>query len=305
MKALPSRTEPLVSVIMNCYNGERYLEEAIESLLMQTYSNWELIFWDNISLDQSAMRIAKFDDPRIKYFKADKHTSLGIARAEAWNHLTGDYICILDTDDLFLPEKIEKQLQIFEDDAEVGLVFSNTQFFSRRHSKPLYNSMPPIEQGVSYLINNYYISLESIMVSKKIADVNNIRFTGEYSHIADFDLVINIATKSKIKYLDEVLSKWRIHNTSETWKTQFQFDIEKLEWSNSYLSKKSWVEYHPEIIKLKHTSQINICSSNLIERDIDQFLKHDFKIIRQSILFGLPLLIFRKIRNYLRFSIRW
>ena len=233
------------------------------------------------------MRLAKFKDNRIKYFKADKHASLGNARAEAWNHLTGDYICVLDTDDLFLPEKIEKQLQIFKDDAEVGLVFSNTQFFSERHSKPLYKSTPPIQRGVSYLINNYYISLESIMVSKKIADVNNIRFTGKFSHIADFDLVINIAAKSKLKYIDEVLSKWRIHNTSETWKTQFQFDIEKLEWSNSYLSKKSsWVEYQPDIMKLKHTSQINICSRDLIGCDIDQIFRHDFKIIYQSIFFG-------------------
>ena len=67
---------PLVSVIMNCYNSDQYLQEAIESIYAQTYSNWEIIFWDNASIDDSA-KIAKSYDERIKYYLASETTSLG------------------------------------------------------------------------------------------------------------------------------------------------------------------------------------------------------------------------------------
>ena len=72
--------QPLVSVIMNCFNGEKYLREAIDSVQAQTYENWELIFWDNQSTDVSAGIVKSFDDPRIYYFYAPKHTHLYEAR---------------------------------------------------------------------------------------------------------------------------------------------------------------------------------------------------------------------------------
>ena len=72
--------EPLVSIIMNCYQGGRYLQFAIESVLTQTYQNWELIFWDNQSTDRSAEILKNYDDERIKYFYAPKHTLLYEAR---------------------------------------------------------------------------------------------------------------------------------------------------------------------------------------------------------------------------------
>ena len=63
--------QPLVSVIMNCYNGEKYLREAIDSIYAQTYTNWEIIFWDNASTDNSA-EIAKLSDSRLKYFYGEE-----------------------------------------------------------------------------------------------------------------------------------------------------------------------------------------------------------------------------------------
>ena len=72
----PPGKQPLVSVIMNCYDGEKYLTEAIDSVLAQTYQNWEIVFWDNQSTDRSAEIIKSYTDPRVKYFYAPKHTWL-------------------------------------------------------------------------------------------------------------------------------------------------------------------------------------------------------------------------------------
>ena len=65
-----TKEQPLITVLMNCYNGERYLTKAVDSIISQTYTNWELIFWDNQSSDSSASLFLEFDDPRLNYFYA-------------------------------------------------------------------------------------------------------------------------------------------------------------------------------------------------------------------------------------------
>ena len=98
---MKSNNEPLVSVIMNCYNGQKYLEESIESVLSQTYKNWELIFWDNQSADKSAEIFKLYKDKRLKYFLSKEHTTLYKARNLAIEKSSGDFIAFLDTDDLW------------------------------------------------------------------------------------------------------------------------------------------------------------------------------------------------------------
>ena len=83
---------PLVSILMNCFNGERYLREAIDSIFSQTYQNWELVFWDNQSTDNSKAIFDSYQDSRLKYYYAPKHTDLGGGRANAFKYLRGDYI---------------------------------------------------------------------------------------------------------------------------------------------------------------------------------------------------------------------
>ena len=72
--------QPLVSILINCYNGEKYIREAIDSVIAQTYANWEIIFWDNQSIDSSASIVKSYNDVRIKYYYAPTHTLLYDAR---------------------------------------------------------------------------------------------------------------------------------------------------------------------------------------------------------------------------------
>ena len=84
--------QPLVSIIMNCYNGESFLHESIKSVLSQTYENWELIFWDNRSNDKSAEIFKSYNDKRFKYYYTSKHTLLSEARNEAIKRASGEFI---------------------------------------------------------------------------------------------------------------------------------------------------------------------------------------------------------------------
>jgi glycosyltransferase involved in cell wall biosynthesis len=96
--------EPLVSVIMNCYNGGKYLGEAIHSVYSQIYKNWKIIFWDNASNDYSG-HIAKSYDAKLKYFSSKQNTVLGAARILAVNEANGEYLTFLNCDDFWNREK--------------------------------------------------------------------------------------------------------------------------------------------------------------------------------------------------------
>ena len=136
--------QSLVSVIMNCFNGEKYLRKALDSALSQTYSNWELIFWDNQSSDQSVEIFRSYDDPRFKYCYAPKHTLLYEARNYAITRSQGEFVAFLDVDDWWDPEKLAKQISLFED-PEVGLVYGNYWFVDEKNSiqYPLYRNPLP------------------------------------------------------------------------------------------------------------------------------------------------------------------
>ena len=101
---------PSVSVIMNCHNGEKYLKESVRSVINQSYKNWELIFWDNVSTDNSKEIVKSFVDKRIKYFYSKKFTNLYEARNLAIEKASCNYIAFLDTDDKWSADKLEKQI---------------------------------------------------------------------------------------------------------------------------------------------------------------------------------------------------
>ena len=116
--------KPLVSIIMNCYNGEKYLDESLKSIINQTYKNWELIFWDNLSTDNSKRIFEKYKDKRFKYFQAKKHTVLYKARNLAIKNTNGEFIAFLDTDDIWLKDKLSQQIKLFYN-KNIGLVYGN------------------------------------------------------------------------------------------------------------------------------------------------------------------------------------
>ena len=103
---------PLVSVIINCHNGEKYLKETILSVIKQTYKNWEIIFWNNKTSDKSEKIVKSFRDKRIKYFKSNKFQKLYRTRNLAIKKSKGKYICFLDTDDLWNKNKLAVQINL-------------------------------------------------------------------------------------------------------------------------------------------------------------------------------------------------
>lgn len=101
----------LVSVIMPSWNTAKFIGESIQSVIDQTYQNWELIIVDDCSTDNTDDVVASFDDPRIRYYKNSKNCGAALTRNRALREANGEWIAFLDSDDLWMPEKLEKQIK--------------------------------------------------------------------------------------------------------------------------------------------------------------------------------------------------
>ena len=122
---MKNKNPPLVSVIMNCHNGEKFLKDSLKSLLKQSYKNWELIFFDNNSSDNSKKIIKLYKDKRIKFFLSKKKVNLYNARNLAIKKSTGKYISFLDVDDLWDKNKLKLQLNYLKKNKEFKIIYSN------------------------------------------------------------------------------------------------------------------------------------------------------------------------------------
>ena len=174
-----------VSIIMNCYNGQDFLRESINSVINQTYKKWELIFYDNCSTDRSAQIVKKYKDRRIKYFKSKKNLNLGLARKTALSKANGYFVAFLDTDDIWIKNKLKTQLKFLEK-KEIGFCISNSLFFNKFKSKNFYPKKKYFNKKVFYeLIENYFISFDTVIIKSKYLKKLNHAIDGRFNIIHD------------------------------------------------------------------------------------------------------------------------
>jgi glycosyltransferase involved in cell wall biosynthesis len=201
---------PLVSIIMNCFNGEEYLKEAIESVLNQTYENWELIFWDNQSTDGSKRIFNSYNSNKLKYFYSSKHTPLYEARNFAIEKAMGEFIAFLDVDDWWEQDKLEKQIPLFKD-SEVGLVYGNFWFENQRKGCKKIACKMPLPRGnvQNRLLESYMVGILTLVIRKQTLDTVSYVFDKRFNYTGDYDLVIRLASKCKFDCVQEPVAHYR------------------------------------------------------------------------------------------------
>jgi len=251
---------PLVSVIMNCLNGEKYLREAIDSVYAQTYGNWEIIFWDNASTDQSG-EIARGYDGRLRYFRGEETIPLGAARNEALKRARGEFLAFLDCDDIWLPEKLAKQIPRF-DEARVCLVFCDTYFFSDQGIiRQLYaRRKPPRGQVFRHLLGDYFLSMETVVIRRRALDALSEWFDPRFNMIEETDLFLRLAHDGEFDYVDDPLAKWRVHAASWTFAKKHLFPLEREMLLEKFSQLYPGLEtaYQSEVDKIKAKNQYQL-----------------------------------------------
>ena len=235
----------LVSIVINCYNGEKYLRKSIESVLDQSYQNFELIFWDNQSTDQRKNIIQSYRDKRIKYFYSPNYTTLYQARNLALKECKGDFVCFLDVDDYFLKNKIAKQLLYFNDQ-KVGVIYSNYYRYYEdiNKKKLLTNKQLPSGNLTQYILEESQISFMTVMIRKKSLDSLEFNFDRKYSIIGDYDLLYRLSLYWDFDYIEEPLAVYRIHKDNFS-KNSILFIDELKDWYNKnysfFINKKNYI----------------------------------------------------------------
>jgi glycosyltransferase involved in cell wall biosynthesis len=194
---------------MNCFNGEKYVAEALSSIAAQTFQDYEVIFVDNCSTDRS-VEIAKSFGEKIKIIQTPFNMQICKARVFAREYLTGEFICVLDIDDLWMPTKLEKQVAVMRAHPEVGLVYSNTIYFDHLgHEAKAYDSVMPSGRIFNQLLANYFISLETIMLRNSALKEHNLFFSDRYNISSDLELFTKLSYYADAYYINEPLGKWR------------------------------------------------------------------------------------------------
>lgn len=203
----------LVSIIVNCFNGEKYLRESLNSVVTQTYKNWELIFCDNQSTDNSKKIFNSYNNKKFIYFKTKKFLNLYEARNFAISKSKGEYLSFLDVDDLWQKNKLEKQIKLFKD-PKVGVVYGN--LFVQKEKKRIIYYKKKLKEGYIYneLIKNYNIGILTTIIKKKILYKEKIFFNNKYNIIGDFDLFLRLAKNCIFKTIQFPVATYRIHDNN-------------------------------------------------------------------------------------------
>ncbi|MBF0097955.1 MAG: glycosyltransferase [Magnetococcales bacterium] len=226
---------PTVSVIMNCFNCVTFLRDAIDSVYRQTFTDWEIIFWDNASTDGSCDIVRGYDS-RLRYFRGNEHVPLGRARNMALRQACGRYIAFLDCDDLWYPEKLEKQLALFSRRNDIKFVYSMIYMrFEKTSRKKIMKISHPYGDFFSYSLVNYKVPmLTSMMTRKELMELDEY-FDERLSLAEEFELFMRFFYRYKVACVCEPLGEYRVHQTSSSnvkidqWVDELTYILRKFE----------------------------------------------------------------------------
>lgn len=284
----------LVSIVMPVYNGERYLRSAIDSILNQTFKDFEFIIVNDGSTDRSPEIVTSYKDPRIKVFNKSNSgivdsLNLGIKESK------GKYIARMDADDISLPLRIESQVKFMEKNREIGLLGTTMQIIYEDGGLGYVVAPLTEDEDIrkAFLVTNMLVH-GSAMMRRTILDQVG-KYSKKAKHVEDYDLWIRFSRVTKISNLQDLLYQWRVNlsglshkNSAEQTRTEGEirrnFWEETLEENNlprssvSYIMsrKNFYLERDDPYKKLRIAAYIDITTKYarnlaLLDRKIDAF----------------------------------
>lgn len=253
---------PFLTVIMPVYNGQAYLNAAIDTVLNQTFKNFELIIIDDGSTDNSEEIIRQYTDPRIRFLKNDKNRGVAYTRSRGLTEAKGDYLAWMDCDDLISPEKFEKQLQFLQENPDIGICGTWWVRFGEGRPRVLKSPTDPEIIKASLL---FYPAINPATAMMRMSYVN--QFNLKYDHrlliAEDYDFYFEASFHFPMQNIGEVLYSYRASETSIMKKFSDQ--------------EAKMMEFH-KIIYSKAFDKLQI------EKTEENFIKH--RRVKSSFLFN-------------------
>ena len=209
-------TTPKVSVLMTCYNAASTIEESVRSVIAQTFTNWELVLVDDLSDDNSMELIEKLGDPRIKIKKLPTRHRRTKALNQGFRLCIGEYIAVLDADDIAHPTRFEKQVRLLDSDPSlvgVGTWFTNIDAQGRELSRSEFGSDPTAINRS--LASNSRLVHSSMMYRRESAEVF-YGYDEKFEYSQDFALWLSLSEVGALTVIPEHLTKLRRLSNSMT-----------------------------------------------------------------------------------------
>lgn len=199
----------LVSIIMPSYNTGKFIQETLDSVFAQTYTNWEIIIVDDCSTDNTDEIVGAIQDERIRYFKNEKNSGAAISRNRALCEARGKWIAFLDSDDLWHPTKLEKQIRFME---ENGYHFSYTNYVEVDDDGnalgSLWTGPRKISKLAMYSFN--YMGCLTVMYDREHVGLIQI---ADLKKRNDYAMWVKVVEKCPAYLLDETLASYRVRSS--------------------------------------------------------------------------------------------
>jgi len=247
---------PKISVLFPTYNTrEEYLREAIESVLRQTFADFEFIILDDCSPDPNVEKVVKsYTDPRIRFYKNEQNMGISKTRNKLIELARGEYLAVMDHDDVSLPERFEKEASYLDANPDVGLVSCQAERFP--HGELMKNPENDKEIRLA-MIYGCPIVHSACMIRKSVLVDDNIRYEEEFSPSEDYALYVRLMKVTKFHNLPEVLFRyrWHVDNTSHKQRDKMRaatFAIHAL------LKAENPALYNEFLLRATHTARVRL-----------------------------------------------
>lgn len=221
-----------ISIIVTSYNYSNFIEQTINSILAQTYSDFELIVVDDYSSDNSVEIIKNFKDDRIKFIENKQNLGLAISVAKALKIATGEWIAFCESDDFWEKECLEKRIQITEKYPNLGVIFNDVEPFSitnkipktiQQNSENIKKIKFPTNVLDKIVFYNIVQTFSAVMISR--TEIAKLNLTPPDDRFFDWWLFIQLASDTDFYYMPEKLTHWRLHENSYITKKKRKFTI--------------------------------------------------------------------------------
>lgn len=207
---------PKISVVMPVYNGARYIRESIDSILNQTFTDFELIIINDGSTDNSEEITLSYQDPRIVYLKNEINSKICVTLNRGLDAARGEYIARLDCDDIAMPNRLEHQKQYLDKHPEIGIVGSDIITFGEGREDQYFDFVHDPDGCRAGLLFNTCFAHPAVMMRTSIIREHNLHYREEYKGIEDLEMWWRMSQFAEMTNIPEALIRYRKHPGQET-----------------------------------------------------------------------------------------
>jgi len=317
---------PEISVIMSVYNSERFLKESVDSILNQTFRNFEFIITDDCSTDGTLGMLEDYtsEDSRIVLIRNERNKGLTKNLNSMINIAKGKYIARLDADDISLPERLEKQYRFMEKNTSVGVLGTDGSIFGDKRKTIVIDRPSTHEEiRVAFAFENLLIH-SSAFIRRSVLEEKNIRYDENFKIIQDYELWTRLSSETEFRILNEKLVNYRVSETNISSITEKQenyreeilkkiylnyFEVHKFSVANNQLDTHVTMLHRKKLDNINTPDEIHewllyLMKQNEITRSFDNkyfnymISKHWYKTCTRSTSLGLSVM-FRYFRSEL------